>query len=108
MDPVTVLLIFVAGVAGVVASRVLTNSGKPKKEAQEEENPLDEARRIREGSIEIEKSLAIKKAEVETKEKDIEQKVRTLKEVKEKIEKKQEEIEELHKKAQEELEHVSG
>jgi ribonuclease Y len=68
----------------------------------------DEARRSKESSLESEKFLTVRKTEVETKERDFEQKVRSLKTIKETLEKKQEEIEELHKKAQTELEHVSS
>ncbi|GIW69469.1 MAG: ribonuclease Y [Patescibacteria group bacterium] len=156
MDLITVILAVVAGAAGVLISRVLFNSQKPKQEekplaevvpekdlegeaiviearskakeiiveakdealrirsqAEEEarkikEASLEEARRTKEGTLELEKALAIRKTEVETKEKDIEQKVKTLRALKETLERKQEEIEGLHKKAQDELERVSS
>lgn len=68
----------------------------------------EEARKIKESSLEAEKNLAVKNAELDTKERDFEQKVRTLKQLKETLEKKQEEIEQLYKKAQGELEKVSS
>ncbi|SRR3989339_1262631 len=40
MDPVTVLLVLAAGVAGVVVSRVLSNSNKPKSGVQVDKAPL--------------------------------------------------------------------
>lgn len=156
MDPITVILVVAAGAAGVLISRVLSSSRRPKEEekpatvsiqekdlegeavviearskakeivieakdealkirsqAEEEgrkikEASLEESRRTKEGTLELEKALTIRKTEVETKEKDIEQKVKALKAVKETLERKQEEIESLHKKAQDELERVSS
>ncbi len=86
---------------------------KVRSQAEEEarkikENSHEEVRKIKESSLEVEKALAIRKTEVETKEKDIEQKVKTLRAVKENIERKQEEIDGLYKKAQDELQRVSS
>ncbi len=68
----------------------------------------DEARRIKEQALDLERKLAVQRGELEGKEKEIENKTRTLKMAKEMIEKKQEEVEEMHKRKQTELEKVAA
>jgi len=68
----------------------------------------DEARRIKEQALDLERKLAIQRGELEGKEKEFDNKVRTLKAAKEAIEKKQEEVEEMHKRKQTELEKIAS
>ncbi|RJR26590.1 ribonuclease Y [candidate division WWE3 bacterium] len=68
----------------------------------------EEARRIKDNSVELEKKLAVQKAQIEGKERDIENKVRSLKQAKEILDKKQEDIESFYSKQQEELQKISN
>lgn len=65
------------------------------------------ARKIKEEALEAEKNLTIQKAQVEAKDKELENRARTLKQAKELIEKKQEETDEIHKQQKDKLEKIA-
>jgi ribonucrease Y len=68
----------------------------------------EDIRRLKEGSIETEKNLAIRRAKMETFEKELENKTKTLKMAKESIEKKQKEVETLFEEQKTKLEKVAS
>ncbi|OGC70204.1 ribonuclease Y [candidate division WWE3 bacterium RIFOXYC1_FULL_39_7] len=68
----------------------------------------DEVRRIKENALELEKRLAVQKTQIEGKDRDIENKLRTLKQAKELLDKKQEDVEKFYSKQQEELQKISN
>jgi len=72
------------------------------------EEAEDDIRRLKESSIENEKNLAIRKAKLETFEKELENKTKTLKMAKESIEKKQKEVETLFEEQKTKLEKVAS
>ena len=67
----------------------------------------EKARRIRERTTELEKDVAIKRAEVESRERDLAQKAKSVKEIKERLEKQKEELEDLIRSHQSSLERVA-
>lgn len=68
----------------------------------------EDARRIKEEAVELEKKIAVGRAQIEAREKELNEKTRNLKNIKEMLEKKQEQIEDLYKKQRDELEKVSS
>lgn len=68
----------------------------------------EESRKIRDRAVEMEKKLTYIKGQLETKEKELENKANQIKLTKEAIEKKQEEINDFHIKQQQELQKISG
>ncbi len=68
----------------------------------------DEVRKIKETSMNLERDMTVKKAEIEAKEKEVSNNARTLKAAKERIEAKEEELTTLFKKQQTLLEEVSS
>ncbi len=68
----------------------------------------DEARKIKEHALEAEKNIAIQKGRLESSEKELENKARTLRLAKETIEKKQIEVDEMFEKQKSQLEKVAS
>jgi len=68
----------------------------------------DEVRKLKEGSIEFEKKIAVQKAQLENERRDLEQKARSVKSAKESIDKKLEEIDEVVTKQKDALEKVAS
>lgn len=72
-------------------------------ESQAEER----ARKIRERTVELEKDIALKRAEVEAKERDLSAKAKSVREIKERLEKQKEELDEVIRSHQTSLEKVA-
>jgi ribonucrease Y len=68
----------------------------------------DEIRRLKERSLDQEKKLALEKAQIEAKDRELESKLNQLRQVKSNIEKKQEEVDQAHSRQREELQKISG
>lgn len=68
----------------------------------------EEVRKIRERSSEMEKRYSLQKAQIEAKEKELENKYRSLKQAKDAIDKRQEELNSFHEKQQQELQKVAS
>jgi ribonuclease Y len=68
----------------------------------------DEARKLKESTIEFEKKVAVQRAQLDAERKDIEQKAKAIRAVKETIEKKLEEVDEIVTKQKDALEKVAS
>ena len=68
----------------------------------------DEVRKVKDRASELEKTIMVEKAQLEAKDRDLENRANSLKAAKETIERKQEEIEGLYKKQSESLEKIAS
>lgn len=68
----------------------------------------DAVRKLREGTLESEKKLAFTKAQLDSKERDLETKAKNLRQLKDAFDKKQAEMDEIYNKRHEELQRIAG
>lgn len=80
-----------------------------KREAMNIEAAAEEkARKTREKTVELEKDVALKRAEVEAKERDLASKAKSVKEIKERLERQRDELDELTRSHQSQLEKIAA